>query len=97
MIAARHVVTLVFSAWLAGCASRPVEPVTIFVGKNDIQASGRSFKTADELLTFLSEQKIHRISLQTEEGTDYERIGKIIYSTSRHGLRIESLNGKDVK
>jgi hypothetical protein len=97
MSAARTVAGLVFSVGLTACVSPPAEPVMVFIGKSEIQASGRNFNTADELLTFLSEQKIQRIRLRTEEGADYKEIGKVIYSTSRKGLKIESINGIEAK
>lgn len=97
MSAARTVAGLVFFVGLTACVSRPAEPVMVVIGTSQIQASGRNFNSSDELLMFLSEQKIQRIRLRTEEGADYKEIGKVIYSTARKGLKIESINGMEAK
>lgn len=82
---------------LTACASSPPQPASVVVGNERIQVLGASVKTVDELAKLLAEKKISRIALRTEPGTDYEKIGKVIYGATRNGVEIESVNGMTIK
>jgi len=85
----------------AGPASAPA--TLVVVGAQVIEVLGVRLETADELLDFLAARQIARIELKTvrdDEPDDgrpfYERIGKIIYSSTRFGIDIVRIDGKDV-
>ena len=94
--ATKFLLPLAFSASLVACANTPMRPVSVVVGKDDIQVSGSSVKTVDELIKLLAAKKIASIDLYNEAGSDYERIGKVIYSMSRNGVKVEKINGEAV-
>lgn len=97
MRAIQFILLLTFTALLAACASAPARPVAVVVGKDDIQVLGGRVKTVDELIQLLTEKKITSIDLYNEAGSDYERIGKVIYATSRKSVKIEAIDGRAVK
>ncbi|MBV6323440.1 hypothetical protein [Duganella violaceipulchra] len=84
---------------IAGSAS-PAQATLVVVGPQVIEVLGARMQTADELLVFLAEHKIERIELESvrddepDGGTPfYERIGKVIYSSTRRGIKIVRVDG----
>lgn len=97
MFPTKFLLSVAFFASLAACSSVPARPVSVVVGKDDIQVSGSSVKTVDELIKLLAEKKIASVDLYNEAGGDYERIGKVIYAMSRKGIKIEAIDGQAVR
>jgi len=72
----------------------------VVVGARVIEVLGTRLDTADELLDFLAAHQIERIELKTvrddepdESRPFYERIGKIIYSSTRRAIDIVRIDG----
>ena len=97
MFPAKFLPSVALVVSLAACASAPTRPVSVVIGKDDIQVLGSSVKTVDELIKLLAEKKIVSVDLHNEVGSDYERVGKVIYAMSRHGVKIESIDGQVVR
>lgn len=86
----------------AGPASAPA--TLVVVGAEAIEVLGARLDTADELLDFLAARQIERIELKTVRGDEpdggqpfYEKIGKIIYSSTRRGIDIVRVDGRSVE
>jgi hypothetical protein len=73
---------------LAACAGTPADPTSILVGIEEITV----LRSTNELMKFLSEQKIENGRLQPEADAGYERIGKVIYAMTRGGIKIEDID-----
>lgn len=81
-------------ASISTAADLPAEPTLVVIGKDKIQALGTSVQTPDELVKLLAQQKVERVKLRpadAEVGKDYERIGKVVYSLSRNGIKLDSI------
>lgn len=77
---------------LAACAGTQADPTSILVGIEEITVLGSSVRSTNELMKFLSEQKIENGRLQPEADAGYERIGKVIYAMTRGGIKIEDID-----
>ena len=73
---------------LAACAGTQADPTSILVGIEEITV----LRSTNELMKFLSEQKIENGRLQPEADAGYERIGKVIYAMTRGGIKIEDID-----
>ena len=79
---------LVAPLFLVACASAPVEPTLVIVGKDDFKVFGTSVRSGAELTAILSAKQATKVVLRPEPDINYEQIGKAIYATTRSGATI---------
>ncbi len=77
---------------LTACASVQPGVTDVVVGKDFVKVLDTTVQTPDELIQLLAAKKIRRVKLRVEPELGYERIGKVIYSVSRAGVEIESVD-----
>ena len=84
---------LLLLSMLAGCASIAPPLPELVVGREKFTLAGREARTASELNALLVEMHFAAIDIRVEAGAgaDYEQIGRAIYSTTRHGSKINKV------
>ncbi len=88
------VLSTAFVVSISSAADLPAEPTLVVIGKENIQALGTSVQTPEALVQLLAQQKVERVKLRPADadvGKDYERIGKVVYSLSRSGIKLDSI------
>lgn len=89
---AHAALTSVAFVLLTACASLQPGVTDVMVGKDFVKVLGTTVQTPDELIKLLTAEKIRKVILRVEPELGYEKIGKVIYSVSRAGVEIESVD-----
>ncbi|NYE59138.1 hypothetical protein FHW58_000290 [Duganella sp. 1224] len=93
------VMSSVLAASAGIAADLPAQPTAVVIGKDKIQALGTSVQTPEALVKLLEQNKVQHVRLRPEAdvGNDFERIGAVIYTIARSGIKMEGIDRQETK